>query len=288
MKKYLKLFRVKHYIKNLLVFIPLIFSKNLFDKTKMTSAIIGFISFCLISSAVYIINDIKDVQKDRNHPVKKNRPIASGEISIKRAIIIAIINVIISFSIVFYCYYKFNINIILTGAYLFLYLILNIAYSFGLKNKPIIDIAILVSGFLLRVLYGGVIVQVQISSWLYLTIISVSFYLALGKRRNEFIKHDGKNTREVLKYYTKEFLDKNMYVSMALAICFYALWAMNYGNNLMIWTVPIVMILAMKYSLNIEAMESEGDPVEVIVGDKFIIGLGIIYICLIFGILYLK
>ena len=75
---------------------------------------------------------------------------------------------------------------------------------------------------------------------------------------------------------------------MALAICFYALWAMNYGNNLMIWTVPIVMILAMKYSLNIEAMESEGDPVEVIVGDKFIIGLGIIYICLIFGILYLK
>ena len=133
MKKYLKLFRVKHYIKNLLVFIPLIFSKNLFDKTKMTSSTIGFISFCLISSTVYIINDIKDVQKDRNHPVKKNRPIASGEISIKRAIIIAIINVIISFSIVFYCYYKFNINIILTGAYLFLYLILNIAYSFGLK-----------------------------------------------------------------------------------------------------------------------------------------------------------
>lgn len=286
MKKYLKLFRVKHYIKNLLVFIPLIFSKNLFNKEKIISAMIGFISFSLMSSAVYIINDIKDAKKDMNHPVKKSRPIASGEISIFKALIISIISIVISILITVYCCINFNISIALTVFYLFAYLVLNISYSIGLKNKPILDIALLVLGFLIRVLYGGAIVQVEVSSWLYLTIISISFYLALGKRRNEFIKHDGKDTREVLKYYTKEFLDKNMYVSMALAICFYALWAMNYGNNLMICTVPIVMLLAMKYSLDIEEIESEGDPVEVIIKDKFIICLGIIYVCFILGILY--
>ena len=171
--------------------------------------------------------------------------------------------------------------------YLVLYLILNIAYSFGLKNKPIIDIVILVLGFLIRVLFGGSVINVDISGWLYLTIISISFYLGLGKRRNELVKHSGKETRSVLKYYNKEFLDKNMNISVTLAICFYALWAMNYENKLMLWSVPIIMIMAMKYSYDIECTESEGDPVDVILKDKWFMILGSLYAVFVFSIIYI-
>ena len=290
MKKYLELFRVKHYIKNILIFIPLFFSKQFLDIEKILSLIVGFIAFCLISSTVYIINDIKDVDKDKKHPIKKNRPIASGKISILNASIIAIINVIVAIIgiVLYYNYFNSNMNLKMAIIYLLVYLFLNILYSFGLKNIPIIDVAILVSGFVIRVLFGGCIVQVEISNWLYLTIMSISFYFALGKRRNEILRYEGKNTRNVLEFYTKDFLDKNMYVCMALAICFYALWAINYVNDLMIWTVPIVMLLAMKYSLNIENAESEGDPVDILLKDKSIILLGIIYIAFIVYILYCK
>ena len=127
---------------------------------------------------------------------------------------------------------------------------------------------------------------VEVSSWLYLTVISISFYLGLGKRRNELVKHSDKETRKVLKYYTQDFLDKNMYVCMALSIVFYALWALNYANNLLLWTVPIVMIIAMRYSLKVEMNESEGDPVDIIFKDKFIILMSLFYVVYMFMTLY--
>ncbi len=286
MKKYFKLLRVKHYIKNILVLLPIIFSKNLLNTNKLIPAILGMLSFCLCCSAVYIFNDIRDIEKDKKHPTKRERPIASGSVSINRALIIGICLIILSLLFVLAIYIRFNINIYASIGYLFLYFILNIAYSFGLKNKPIIDIVILVSGFVIRVLFGGIVVQVDISSWLYLTIISISFYLGLGKRRNELVKHNQKETRNVLKYYTKDFLDKNMYVCMTLSIVFYALWAMN-TNNLMLWSIPIVMVIAMKYSLDIEMDDSEGDPVDVILKDKYIILMTLFYVIYTFVVLYL-
>ena len=114
---------------------------------------------------------------------------------------------------------------------------LNLLYSFGLKNVPVADIAILVSGFLLRVLYGSSITGIEISKWLYLTVIAMSFYLGLGKRRNELEKHGGESTRKVLEAYNKNFLDKNMYMCLSLAIVFYSLWCTDpntislYNNN---------------------------------------------------------
>lgn len=284
---HIKLLRPHHYIKNVLVLLPLIFSKNFLDTGKLNSALLGVIAFCLISSVVYIINDIKDVEKDRSHPVKCKRPIASGEISFEKAIIDAVCLVILTFLSLVFCSIEFGMNFYFASGYLLLYLFLNIAYSFGLKDKPIIDVVILVLGFLIRVLFGGVVIQVEISGWLYLTVISISFYLGLGKRRNELVKHNDKNTRNVLKYYNKEFLDKNMNVCLTLAICFYALWAMNYENNLMLWSVPLIMIMAMKYSYNIEVAESEGDPVDVILKDKWLILLGILYAILVFSIIYI-
>ena len=284
MKKYFKLLRIKHYIKNILVFLPLFFSKNLMNKTQLLISTLGFILFSMVCSIVYIINDIKDIESDRNHPVKSKRPLASGEISIKKAFLIILLLLIIFSAIIISCSY-FNINLISSLLLLLLYFVLNLAYSFGLKNYPIIDIIILALGFVIRVLFGGTIIDVNISSWLYLTIFSVSFYLGLGKRRNEYINHKNDETRNVFKFYNKDFLDKNMYMCMSLAIAFYALWAKDYENIIVLWTVPVVMIMAMKYSYNIETKGSEGDPTDIIIKDKALISLGIIYIILmLFGI----
>ena len=128
------------------------------------------------------------------------------------------------------------------------------------------------------------LVEVEISNWLYLTVMSMAFYLALGKRRNELIKTT--ETRDVLKLYTKDFLDKNMYVCLGLTIAFYALWATdittinNVGSNLLAFTVPLVIIICMKYSLNLEQGKS-GDPVEVLVKDKLLMILVAIYMSII-------
>lgn len=268
LKNILKLMRIKHYLKNGLIFLPLIFNSQLFEKEPLLMTFYGFISFCLISSAVYVINDIKDVEKDRMHKIKKNRPIASGAISIKEAILLFIVLTIFSLSINIFIIKKFSSILLIS-----LYLILNIMYSLGLKNIPIIDVVILVSGFVIRVIYGASIMSIEISKWLYLTVMSGSFFMGFGKRRNEIIKQ-GNDSRSVLKYYTKDYLDKFMYACLVLTLMFYSLWSVDtsttakFGEN-MIYTIPLVMIIFMKYCLDIEG-NSYGDPVDVITSDKIL------------------
>lgn len=282
---YIKLMRPKHYIKNFLVFLPLLFSGMFFDKNNILTCLLGFICFSLLASTIYIINDIKDKDKDKMHKTKCNRPIASGKVSVKNAIILDILLITI---IVLICILG-NFNALSISLAL-LYFILNLIYSFGAKNIPILDIIILVSGFFIRVLFGATLLNITVSNWLYLTVIAISFYLGLGKRRNEIIK-SGVNYRKVLKYYNKDFLDKNMYMCLTMTIVFYSLWTTDSvivlkNNNLLIWTVPLIIIIAMKYSMNIEG-DSDGDPVEVIMKDKVLIVLGLIYMISLFVILYL-
>lgn len=285
-KEYIKLIRVKHWFKNLLVFLPLIFSRELFDKNKIISCILAFFAFSFISSVVYIINDMKDIENDRKHPIKKKRPLASGTVKKSEGIVLGVVLLIISFAINFYITKNLIAMLLIT-----LYLLLNIAYSVSLKKKPIIDIVILVSGFFIRVLYGAIINNIELSNWLYLTVISGSFYIGLGKRRNEIIKQ-GDKSREVLKYYTKSFLDKNMYVCEALCIVFYSLWCVDpaivasLNHNYLVWSVPIVMIILMKYSLDIEG-DSFGDPVDVLFTDKILLTIVLLYSLVMFGIIYL-
>lgn len=268
LKNILKLMRIKHYLKNGLIFLPLIFNSQLFEIKPLLMTFYGFISFCLISSAVYVINDIKDVEKDRMHKIKKNRPIASGAISIKEAILLFIVLTISSLCINIFIIKEFSSILLIS-----LYLILNIMYSLGLKNIPIIDVVILVSGFVIRVIYGASITSIEISKWLYLTVMSGSFFMGFGKRRNEIIKQ-GNDSRAVLKYYTKDYLDKFMYACLVLTLMFYSLWSVDtsttakFGEN-MIYTIPLVMIIFMKYCLDIEG-NSYGDPVDVITSDKIL------------------
>lgn len=286
MKHYLKLMRVHHYIKNGLVFAALACSGQLFVWKKLSAGLLGFAAFCMISSVVYIINDIRDVEKDRKHPTKCKRPIAAGNVSVKSAWILAAVLFVIA---VVCNALAFDFS---ATALLALYLILNLAYSFGLKNIPIVDVTILVAGFLIRILYGALVTEITISNWLYLTVIAVAFYFALGKRRNE-LKHLGDGeTRQVLKAYPINFLDKNMGMCLTLANVFYALWSMDektmsfYNNEYLIFTVPIVLLITMKYSLDIEG-ESDGDPVEVLLHDKVLLALCVIYLAIMFMILYL-
>lgn len=288
--KYLKLIRVKHWIKNGLVFLPLFFSGCLFEIDLLIKAILAFFIFSLTSSVVYVNNDISDVEKDKKHPIKKKRPLASGIISIKTARIIEVVLLLIDIVMIGILWYMGMHSV---GVFIipFVYLILNIFYSKGLKNVPIVDVVILVSGFVFRVMYGGVVTAVEVSKYLYLMIIFGSFYLGFGKRRNEIIKNST-NSRKVLKLYNKDFLDKNMYVCLGLAIISYALWCldpstiMRIGNDYIFWTIPLVMIIFQLYSLDIEK-DSHGDPIEIVLSNKKLLITIIIYILIIGGILYL-
>lgn len=283
---YIKLMRPKHYIKNILIFVPLIFSGKFLNTNNFLQTLYGFIVFSLIASTIYIINDIKDKDKDRKHPTKKNRPIASGKVSVRSAIIEIILIVVVSALLAYFLKLpKLSI------AFLLAYFVLNLAYSLGLKNIPIIDVLILVSGFVLRVLFGASILRIEVSNWLYLAVLSLSFYLGLGKRRNE-INKNGAQSRKVLEYYNKEFLDKNMYMFLCMSIIFYSLWAtdsnvVTANHNLLIYTIPLVITVCMKYSMDIEGSESSGDPVEVILKDKLILVLGFLLVLSVFLILYL-
>lgn len=286
MIKYLKLMRVHHYIKNGLLFLPLVFSGKLFVLPELAKCLSGFVVFSFACSIIYIINDIQDYEKDRLHDVKKKRPIASGEVSLRSAWITV---AVLSASVIL-------LNLLTVGfssaswVFICIYIVLNLLYSYGLKNIPLIDITILVSGFLLRVLYGSAITNIAVSNWLYLTVMSGSFYLGLGKRRNEIQKQNG-GTRAVLKYYSHSFLDKNMHMCLTLTVVFYSLWCVDpntiarLSSTNIIWTVPLVLLIIMKYSLNMEG-SSYGDPVDVILGDKVLMLLIALYALITLIIIY--
>lgn len=275
MKDYLKLIRVKHWVKNILIFIPVI-SAGLITNCNVLNCILGFFSFSFLSSSIYIFNDIKDIEKDKLHPKKKNRPLASGKIKKSIAIYIAILMVILALII--------NIIInktLLHISYLFLlaYFIINIGYSLGLKNIAIIDIVLLASGFILRVYYGAAIIDVEVSDWLFLTILNASLFLGFGKRRKELVTE--KNVREVLKEYNESFLDKFQYLSLTLTIVFYSLWTIEQDIKYIYLTIPLLMVIFMKYCLRIEKND-EGDPTTILYEDKILMGL-----CFVYGLLML-
>ena len=276
MKAYLKLARPHHWVKNLLVLLPLLCSGQVAEWVRLRRGLWGFLAFSLLASAIYCVNDVKDAEKDRQNPSKCSRPVASGAVSDRGALIFgglllcgAALCGVLAAGTDYPSY-------VLLGAYF----ILNLGYSLGLKNVPLLDIAVLVSGFLLRMLYGGAVTDIALSKWLCLTVVSASFYLGLGKRRNE-LRNRKEDSRAVLKYYSESFLDRNMYMCLSLAVMFYDLWAMDgmtvtrVGSERLIWTVPLVILICMKYSLDVEG-QSDGDPVEVLLHDRVLLLMGLL------------
>ena len=274
MKYYLKLIRVKHYLKNLLIFFPLFFNGSIMDVTLIIKCLIGFISFCFISSCVYIMNDIKDAENDKKHPIKKNRPIASGIVSIKNASILIILLFLLSILIILFGIIFFGINVFAIF-YLLIYFVLNILYSFVLKKIPIIDIICLACFYLIRVIYGGFVTDIDISNWLFLTVFFSSLYFGYGKRRNEIVNCNV--SREVFKYYTVDFLDKNMNICLTMFLLFYSLWANEMTYSIILYSIIIVYYIVIRYNMKLDENKFD-NPVDIITNDVILILCIIIYI----------
>ena len=284
MNKYLKLLRVKHYIKNFLVFLPLFFSGRLTQTTDFLHVSGMFFAFSFCASIIYIINDICDIEKDRLHPTKSSRPLASGSVTVTQAYILIVLLAILAVAASAYS----AGDKVLAWVCLLLYVLSNVGYSKGLKNIAIVDVFILMLGYVLRLFCGALVVDVSVSGWLYLTVMSMAFYLGLGKRRNESIKY-GHETRAVLRAYNVDFLDKNMYACLCMTIVFYSLWceqmSHNLGSILILLTVPIVVVICMRYSLLVET-RADGDPVEVLMKDKALLLLCTFFVMSLFVFVY--
>ena len=275
---YLDLFRVKHYVKNLIIFMPVFFSGGLFNPQKILLLLPAFFSFCFMASSIYIFNDLCDLESDKNHFSKKERPLACGKIQKSNAIISMFFCILVS---VILSIYPGNV---IAMFILFLYFVLNIFYSKVLKRIPVIDIVVLASFYWLRLYYGAVILHITISQWLYLVVMSGSLYLALGKRRNELLI--SAESRDVLKYYSNSYLNHYMYVCSALTIVFYALWTINFKKPEIVWTTPFLVFLLMSYSFVIES-NSEGDPVEVVFNNKILFLIFVLFAACIFAFIYI-
>jgi 4-hydroxybenzoate polyprenyltransferase len=169
MKSIFKLLRPQQWVKNFFVFIPAFFAGALFDPENIKALLLGFVCFSLVASAIYIINDYRDIEADRNHPEKKNRPLAAGTVKVSTAFILVFVLLTIGLGLAYFLEFNFFLAISL-------YLVINIGYSQGLKNISILDILIVATGFLLRVIAGGLIIHVAVSKWLLIMLFAGSFY----------------------------------------------------------------------------------------------------------------
>ena len=263
----LKLMRPKQWIKNFFVFGALIFSYSFLNLNKTIAALIAFILFCLISSTVYIMNDILDVEKDRVHPKKRFRPIASGAISIKQASIALVVLLAISMIS------SFMIN---KGLFfiLVLYFINNIFYSFKIKNIVILDVISIAVGFILRVIAGGVAIDVSLSGWILLCTFFISLFLGFEKRRNEIIKLEGKANehRKILDDYSDELLKQFSDITLTCTVISYAMYTfVAYENAYMMITNIFVVYGLFRYKYLSMKKGEGGSPTETVLTDKSII-----------------
>ncbi len=286
--KYIKLFRVKHYIKNFLIFLPAFITGGLFDYRLDLRLVLGFLVFSFVSSVIYIINDMRDIESDRRHHMKKNRPLASGAVSIRAAKCSIIVLICLS---IWIAYISGNFWEMLLVP--LVYLLINVFYSMGLKNYPIIDVAILSSGYILRLFYGGAIADTGVSTWMFLTMISAALFMGFGKRRGELVS-SGSDGRVSLKSYTESFLNQSVTISCALSIVFYSMMCAEQNTIVakrgidLLWSVPVIVFIVFRYLMDIMSGENDGDPVSVILNDKVlmisIVGLAIaLFIALYFG-----
>ncbi len=264
----LKTMRPKQWTKNVFVFGALVFDQKLFHIPSLANTLIGVGLLCLISGTVYIINDLADIEKDRAHPQKKNRPLASGALSIQVAVISTLVFPLILIPISFWLNSMF-------GWLMTLYLGLQLAYSFKLKNLAIIDVMAIAAGFVIRVGAGVSLIEVtRFSPWLYVCMTLLALFMGFGKRRQELLllQEEAKKTRTILSDYSIQFLDEIIAVVAASAIMAYALYTFSApnlpGNHAMMLTIPFVMYAIFRYLYIIHIQGDGGDPSEILLQDR--------------------
>ncbi|MDR1378293.1 MAG: UbiA prenyltransferase family protein [Synergistaceae bacterium] len=275
---YIKQLRPKSWLKNVFVFMPLVFSLELTNLPKLAMCGLAFVAFCLTSSTVYTFNDLLDAEQDAEHPIKCRRPIASGAIPKSGAAVFCALLLISGLTLALFV----NLPTAVIAA---AYLAINVAYTIRLKHLAIIDCFCIAAGFVLRVYAGSAAIGDKVSNWLFLTVIAMSLFMAFGKRRGEMMKMEGSLTRHALEQYDLRFLNGMMFVCAGLMVVFYSLWAMARGLN-MIYTVPVVIFIVCKYLLLVHDDDSHGDPTTVIFEDKTLLAASGLYALLTVGLLY--
>jgi len=283
---YFRLMRVSDWIKNLFVFVPWLFAKQAFNQVSTVKIITAFISFCFISSFIYVLNDRFDIESDRRHPVKKLRPIASGQIGITEANLIMAILLIVSYGFSFFLNLKFILVLIV-------YTALNYFYSWILKNIVLVDIFSIAGGFVLRIAAGAAAVDVAISKWLLLTTLFISLFLAAMKRRAELLSVNGNNnSRKVLADYNPEIINQiSIVASTGVVIC-YALYTVaeqtisKFSTERLIYTTVFVIFGIFRYMYLAQKKENTENVAEVIIKDKPMLINLLLYIITVTIIIY--
>jgi 4-hydroxybenzoate polyprenyltransferase len=264
----LKTMRPKQWAKNGFLFAALIFDKQLLQPNAFLRTLAGFVLFCLLSSAVYIINDLADIKADRNHPKKRFRPIASGTLPLPVAYTAAIVLPVIIFPLAYLLSPWFALIALI-------YLLINIAYSTRLKHIPILDVIVLASLYVVRVGAGVELIKVaRFSPWLYVFTTFLALYLGVGKRRSEMnLLANGNNTfRPVLQGYTVQLLDQMITIVSCLTIVTYSLYTFSAENlplnHTMMLTIPFLIYGIFRYLYLLEVEHYGGEPEEVLLTDR--------------------
>jgi 4-hydroxybenzoate polyprenyltransferase len=279
--------RPKQWSKNSFVFAALIFSQNFLNSRMLLTTMEAFVTFCLVSSGVYLINDLLDVEMDKAHPKKSLRPLASGSLSPHLARIAFVVVVAISLT----CSFLINLTF---GMIVLGYLAVQIAYSTILKKVVIADVFCIATGFFLRVMGGAEAIAVPISSWLLICTIFISLFLSLGKRRHEFalLGTEGGKHRKTLDDYNTALLDQMVSVVTAGTVISYSLYTLSqetvkkFGTENLWVTIPIVLYGIFRYLYLVYRRENGGNPELILFEDKHILASIVIYVIVVGTILY--
>jgi decaprenyl-phosphate phosphoribosyltransferase len=264
----LRLARPKQWIKNSFVLPPLVFAHAFTDVEAVKQALFAMALFCVASSACYIVNDMRDVERDRAHPIKKwSRPLAAGHVTMRAALaLLAALYVVLAAGFAL----KPALILPIGG-----YIVLNLAYSYFLKHQPVVDIFSVASGFVLRVWAGAEAIDVPLSSWMAVTTLCLALYLASIKRKQELVSA-GTEGRRVLQDYSVALVDRYAEMSAVGALIFYSLFVMS-TNPRMVVTIPLVIFGLFRYWFVVETQEGGETPTDVLLTDKPLIACIVVW-----------
>ena len=266
----IKLIRPHQYIKNLFIFLPLFFALKITDTSLLLNAIIAFIAFSLTASAIYTLNDYHDIEEDRQHPKKKDRPLASGAISKSQAITIM--------SVLFISGFTLMASLSLKAAgILTAYVVMNIAYSFYLKHVAILDVVIIAIGFVLRLFIGSAVTDIPLSMWIVIMTFLLALFMALAKRRDDVLIYldTGKKMRKVIDGYNLQFLDTAMAIMASVVIVAYTIYTTSpevvarVNSEYLYLTALFVILGIMRYLQVVFVLKDSGSPTKIVLKDRF-------------------
>jgi 4-hydroxybenzoate polyprenyltransferase len=264
---YIREMRPRQWVKEAFIFAPLVFALRFLDGAAVarTAAMTG--AFILAAGGVYVINDLADRERDRRHPQKRLRPIASGEIPVYAAWLFA--TLLLAGALVSGFVLGIGSLIVLIA-----YIAMNVLYSFGLKRRPLLDVMIVAAGFLIRVIAGGVVIGVEVSRWMLLSTFFLALFIAFGKRRSEMTAFSREEwSHSVLRKYNIDVVDPLIYISASLTIITYSLYTVlgtggNRAGSYLFVTIPFVVYGIFRYLQLIHQQNSEDDPAELLLHDR--------------------